>query len=93
MRRTRRNHAGGFKVKVAISSIQGDKTLAELAEQFDVHPSQILEWKQQLQESAIDVFGSNSKVKGAAPDLKILHAKIGQLRLENDFLEGSLIKA
>lgn len=53
MRRTRRNHAAGFKAKVAISAIKGDKTLAE---QFDVHPDQISEWKQQLQESAIDVF-------------------------------------
>ena len=93
MRRTRRNHAAGFKAKVAIAAIKGDKTLAELAEQFDVHSNQISEWKQQLQESAIDVFGRNSKVKTAAPDLKILHAKIGQLTLENDFLEGALIKA
>jgi len=75
---------------VEISAIKGDKTLAELAEQFDVHPNQISEWKQQLRESAIDVFGSNPKVKAAAPDLKILHVKIGQLTLENDFLEGSL---
>ena len=62
MRRTRRNHAAGFKAKVAISAIKGDKTLAELAEQFDVHPNQISEWKQQLQESAIDVFGSRIKL-------------------------------
>jgi len=90
MRRTRRNHAAGFKAKVAISAIKGDKTLAE---QFDVHPNQISGWKQQLQESVIDVSGSNSKVKAAAPDLKLLHAKIGQLTLENDFLEGALTKA
>ncbi|MBK7365562.1 MAG: transposase [Nitrosomonas sp.] len=93
MRRTRRNHAARFKAKVAIAAIKGDKTLAELAEQFDVHPNQIPEWKQQLQESAIDVFGSNSKAKAATPDLKILNAKIGQLTLENDFLEGALINA
>ena len=75
MRRTRRNHAAGFKAKVAIAAIKGDKILAELAEQFDVHSSQISEWKQPLQESAINVFGSNSKAKAAGPDLKIIHAK------------------
>ena len=93
MRRTRRNHAPGFKAKVAIAAIKGDKTLAELAEQFDVHPNQISEWKQQLQESAADVFGGRSKNKQAEPDLKVLHAKIGQLTLENDFLEVALTKA
>ena len=93
MRRTRRNHAPGFKAKVAIAAIKGDKTLAELAEHFDVHPNQITDWKQQLQESAADVFGGPSKAKAAEPDLKVLHAKIGQLTLENDFLEGALTKA
>ena len=91
MRRTRRNHAPGFKAKVALAAIKGDKTLAELAEQFDVHPNQISEWKQQLQESAADVFGG-AKPK-PEPDLKVLHAKIGQLTLENDFLESALTKA
>ena len=93
MRRTRRNHAPGFKAKVAIAAIRGDKTLAELAEQFDVHPNQISDWKQQLQESAVDVFGGPPQVKAAEPDLKVLHAKIGQLTLENDFLESALTKA
>ncbi len=93
MRRTRRNHAPGFKAKVAIAAIKGDKTLAELAEHFDVHPNQISEWKQQLQESAADVFGSGPRTKAAEPDLKIRHAKIGQLTLENDFLESALTKA
>jgi len=93
MRRTRRNHAAGFKAKVALAAIRGDKTLAELAEHFDVHPNQISEWKQQLQESAANVFGGTTKVKVVGPDLKVLHAKIGQLTLENDFLEGALTKA
>jgi transposase len=57
MKRTRRNHAAGFKAKVALAAIKGDKTLAELAEHFDVHPNQISEWKQHLLESAVDVFG------------------------------------
>jgi len=92
MRRTRRNHAPGFKAKMALAAIRGDKTLAELAEHFDVHPNQIPEWKQQLLESAPDVFGGTAKAKAAEPDLKILHAKIGQLTLENDFLESALTK-
>ena len=93
MRRTRRNHAPGFKAKVALAAIKGDRTMAELAEHFDVHPNQISDWKQQLQESAADVFGGPPKSKAADPDLKALHAKIGQLALENDFLEGALTKA
>ena len=93
MRRTRRNHSPVFKAKVALAAIKVDKTLVELAEHFDVHPNQISEWKQQLQESAADVFGGTAKAKQAEPDLKVLHAKIGQLTLENDFLEGALTKA
>ena len=93
MRRTRRNHAPGFKAKVALAAIKGDRTMAELAEHFDVHPNQISDWKQQLQESAADVFGGPPRSKAAEPDIKILHAKIGQLALENDFLEGALTKA
>lgn len=93
MKRTRRNHAPGFKAKVAIAAIRGDKTLAELAEQFDVHANQITDWKQQLQESAAGIFDATPKTKAAQPDLKELHAKIGQLTLENDFLESALTKA
>ena len=87
MKRPRRNHAPGFKAKVALAAIKGDKTLAELAEYFDVHPNQISEWTQQSQESAVDVFvGPKHAKKAAEPDLQVLHAKIGQLTLENDFL-------
>ena len=93
MRRTRRNHAAGFKAKVALAAIRGDKTLAELAEHFDVHANQISEWQQRLMESATGVLGGSPKIKSTEPDLKILHAKIGQLTLENDFLESALTKA
>ena len=91
-KRTRRNHGATFKAQVAVAAIKGDKTLTELAEQFSVHPTQIAEWKQQLLARASDVFGG-TKPSAEAPDLKTLHAKIGQLALENDFLEGALIKA
>ncbi len=92
MKRTRRNHGATFKAQVALAAIKGEKTAAELAEQFHVHPTQITEWKQQLLARAADVFGG-MKPPAEAPDLKTLHAKIGQLTLENDFLEGALIKA
>ncbi len=92
MKRTRRNHGAAFKAQVALAAVKGDKTLAELAEQFSVHPTQITEWKQQLLARAADVFGGTTH-KPDVPDLKVLHAKIGQLALENDFLEGALTKA
>jgi len=87
MKRTRRNHEPTFKAQVALAAVRGDKTLAELAEQFQVHPTQITEWNQQLLARAADVFGG-TKAPSEAPDLKTLHAKIGQLALENDFLDG-----
>jgi transposase len=94
-RRPRRNHTPAFKAKVALAAIKGDRTLAQLAEHFDVHPNQITAWKAQLEGSASDVFGpGGGHTEAAAPvDVKSLHAKIGELTLENDFLEGALTKA
>lgn len=90
-RRTRRNHSPTFKGQVAIAALKGDKTLAELAQQFDVHPNQIADWKAQLTDRSAQVFGDGT-AKVAEPDIKTLHAKIGQLTLENDFLEHALTK-
>jgi len=91
MRRKRRNHLPGFKAKVALAAIKGDKTLAELSEQFDVHQNQITDWKRQLLEQADSVFGSSQEYKKAdESQLKDLHAKIGELALENDFLAKAL---
>jgi transposase len=92
-RRPRRNHGAEFKAKVALAAFRGDKTLAELAEQIDVHPHQITEWKKQLLERVAEVFDGPRRKDEPPVDLKALHAKIGQLALENDFLEGALIKA
>ena len=93
-RRVRRNHSPAFKAKVALAAVKGDKTLAELAQLFDIHPNQITTWKAQLLDGAVGVFGQDKAGSAEAPvDLKALHAKIGELALENDFLEGALIKA
>ena len=92
-RRPRRNHSPAFKAKVALEAIRGDKTLAELAKQYDVHPNQITDWKTQLLERASAVFGETSAPAEPAADLKQLHAKIGQQAVEIDFLEGALTKA
>jgi transposase len=94
-KRPRRNHTPAFKAKVALAALKGDRTIAQLAEQFDVHANQIMTWKDQLQQGAVDVFASGSSSKPSTPevDIKSLHAKIGELTLENDFLEGALNKA
>jgi transposase len=94
-KRTRRNHSGSFKAKVALAALRGDKTLIEIAEQYEVHPTQVTEWKKQLLERASDVFdGGSVASKGENEvDLKVLHAKIGQQALEIDFLGGALTKA
>ena len=94
-KRTRRNHAPAFKAKVAIAAIKGDRTLGQLSEQFGVHTSQITTWKDQLEQAAADIFGAGAQVKSTQPDVdvKSLHAKIGELTIENDFLETALNKA
>ena len=94
-RRSRRNHSPIFKAKVALAAIKGEKTLAELAQLYDVHTTQIAAWKAQLLEGAAGVFSAGLPAGSSAPgvDLKTLHAKIGELTLENDFLSAALGKA
>ncbi len=87
-KRPRRNHTAVFKAKVALEAIKGDRTLVELSERFHVHPNQIAEWKKILLEKASDVFDKGRPSR--EPDIKELHAKIGQLAMENDFLSVAL---
>ena len=93
-RRPRRNHSPAFKARVALEAVKGERTLAELAQRFDIHPNLITQWRAQLLEGASGVFGAAPAAEAAPTvDVKVLHAKIGELTLANDFLEGALGKA
>jgi len=75
---------------VALAALKGEQTVVELAERFDVHPNQVTHWKGQLLERAAEVFAAERGGAGETVNVKELHAKIGQLALENDFLSGAL---
>jgi transposase len=90
VKRPRRTHSATFKAKVALAALKGDKTLVELSQQYNVHPNQIGQWRLELLERAAEVFATATEKREAGPDLKTLHAKIGQLALENDFLASAL---
>jgi transposase len=87
-KRPRRNHTAVFKAKVALEAIKGEQTLIELGERFQVHPNQITEWKKQLLDRASEIFDKGKQ--SGEPDVKELHAKIGELAMENDFLAVAL---
>jgi transposase-like protein len=87
-KRPRRNHSAAFKAKVALEAMKGEHTLVELSERFEVHPNQITEWKKLLMDRASEIF--NKGKPSREPDIKELHAKIGQLAMENDFLAVAL---
>ncbi len=89
-RRPRRNHSAAFKAKVALAALRQDRTMADLAQQFEVHPSQIQDWKRRLLRHASDVFGEKEAAVDPQSDPERLRAKIGQLVMENDFFAKAL---
>ena len=93
-RRPRRNHSPAFKAKVALAALKGDRTMSEVSAHFDLHPNQIKQWKDQLLGGVTAVFDDRPQASREPEiDVKSLHAKIGQLALENDFLESARDKA
>ena len=91
MKKQRRNHSAAFKAKVALEAAKEEKTLAELAQQYGVHVNQISAWKQQLLEQMSEVFESRAeKKRDFEAEVKELHAKIGELTMERDFLSSKL---
>jgi transposase len=92
MRRPRRNHSPAFKARVALEALKGEKTTAELAAQYEVHPTQITSWKNELLQRATEMFGGAAAAESATDREKLheLHAKIGELTVERDFLAHAL---
>ena len=92
MKTSRRKHSPAFKAKVALEALRGDKTIAEIASQYEIHPNQITQWKKQLSEEAAGIFanGSSRKPQDEKALIKKLYQEIGQLKVEKDFLEDSL---
>lgn len=91
-KRKRRNHSPSFKAKVAMAALRGDKTVAEIAQQYDVHPNQIQDWKKRLVSEAEHVFENGNAHASTDSEAEVakLHAKIGELTMEKDFLSKAL---
>ncbi len=92
-KRPRRNHSPAFKAKVALAAIREEKTIAELAQQYNVHANQISDWKKRLLSGAENLFEKGAPSGGEADaDRKVdgLHSKIGELTMERDFLVRAL---
>jgi transposase len=92
MRKPRRNHSAKFKAQVALEAIRGEKTIAEIAAHHEVHATQVTSWKNQALENLAGIFGGENVASDDKDRIRELHAKIGELTVERDFLEGALGK-
>jgi transposase len=92
MRKPRRNHSAKFKAQVALEAIRGEKTIAEIAAHHEVHPTQVTSWKNEVLERLVGIFGGENSSRDEKERIRELHAKIGELTVERDFLEGALGK-
>ena len=93
MKRRRRKFSSALKAKVALEALKEQKTLAQLAQQYELHPNQISQWKQELQNNSAQLFTTKRKKDEELEEkipTKELYAKIGQLEMERDFLKKSL---
>ena len=92
MSKKRRNHEPSFKAKVALAAIRGDQTISEVASQFGVHPNQVSSWKKIALDNLESLFAGNHTAFSDHHDeeIKNLHAKIGELTVERDFLSNAL---
>ena len=92
MKTSRRKHSPAFKTKVALGALRGEKTIAEIASQYEIHPNQIMQWKKILAAEASGLFekGQSRKPRDEKALIKKLYQEIGQLKVEKDFLEDSL---
>jgi transposase len=91
MKRPRRNHSAVFKAKVALAALQGEATLAELVQRLDVHAHPMTRWKQPLAATAATAFGERED-RQREGEIERLHAKVGELTMERDFLQRAVGK-